>query len=454
MLNETIASEVYAKPPCIPGFLLEENGLDEFINDLQGDLTLHGEADDIAAYVVDAPGISYSEALVTLASDPSMSKPIGHSVLVPLRVFRLLSSRRPTELTEYSLAFEYGHLENVSDFITLCIEFSKPPSVFFTSDEHAPWEGLLNTCAELITSISEESASFSNDDSSYGSSLEDESEEEEEKSSESFAGRLIRQLFDFFRVLLSIFICALCCCLPLCFCFLSRAKKKVMPHCAPCLPVSSMRTSDEYFAPRRFDVIRRQDVMYRRGYELMHASARDSNVYLKSQPLPKRAVDVLTKYTLHLGPLKKVGVERAANEDVGGDNGIPGLNELIDDINNGIQKPARWLLSHVLCGRVSGGDGEGSKTSWFPQRSPNGEHVHESLSLHQITRNVGPLLRSSEGITVLPMLGCGKVGTLSMLTTKSGRNAQVQAEWRDILFDEEFELATDHGWEVARTELC
>ncbi len=207
-------------------------------------------------------------------------------------------------------------------------------------------------------------------------------------------------------------------------------------------------------APRCFDVVRRQEVKYRRGFELMHASVRDSNVYLKSQPLSKATFELLTKYSMKLGPLGEVGVRRAANDGSGGDNGIPGLNEVIEDVNNGIRAPARWLLSHVLCGRVSGSDEDGSKTLWFPQRSSDGQYVHVSLSLDLITDNVGPLLLSSHGGTVLSMLGCGKVGTLSVLPMKSGQKSQVQTEWREHLPDEDFERATDLEWEAARTELC
>ncbi len=403
---------------------------------------MHSEADDIAAYIVGAPGISYSEALVTLASDASMSKPIGHSVLVPLRVLRLLSPLCPSELTDYVLTFEDDHLYDVFRFITFWNENSPPSRAMFMSDEQIPWEGILNTCSTLrkgkrvfdfeipFHELYPYPATSMTPPTLAGTD------------SPTFAERVGKWISNVGRSL---------------SCFSHDNSSIPVPSeydaYLPGLP--SITASDDKFAPQRFDVVRCQEVKYRRGNEFMHASVRDSKVFLKSQPLPKRAVGVLTKYTLHLGPLKKVGVERAANEDSGGENNwIPGLNELIDDVNNGIQAPARWLLSHVFCGRVLGSDEDGSMTSWFPERSSNGQNAHVSLCLNQITESVGPLLRSSTGIIVLPMLGCGKVGALSILPKNAGRNSQVQAEWRDHLPDEKFELAADHGWKVGRIELC
>ncbi len=210
--------------------------------------------------------------------------------------------------------------------------------------------------------------------------------------------------------------------------------------------------SSKRFTPRRF-VVRKLEVKYRRGGELMHATVRNSNVYLKPQSLSKAALEMLTKYTIELGPLREFGVNRAVNEDGGGDNGILGLNELIGDINDGIRAPARWLFSHVFCGRISGSDEDGSKTSWFPQRSPNAQSVHVPLSLQRIIDNAGQLLQSSLGSTALPMLGCGKVGILTLSPTNVGPDSKVQAEWRDFSPGENFERATDHGWEVAQTKL-
>ncbi len=100
MLSENTASRVFATSPEFPRVLLPNYELDDddfsfysgadniatCIVEAQGNLVLHLEADDIAAYIVDAPAISFAKAIVTHASDASMSKPIGHSVFVLLRV--------------------------------------------------------------------------------------------------------------------------------------------------------------------------------------------------------------------------------------------------------------------------------------------------------------------------------------------------------------------------------
>ncbi len=117
MLSETTASRVYSKSPRIHRYLLEYYGPDNLIKELQGDLALHTEADDIAAYIIEAPGISYSEALVTLASDASISKTFSHSLLVPLRVLNILSALGPNEMEEYALTFETEHIDDVDDVI-------------------------------------------------------------------------------------------------------------------------------------------------------------------------------------------------------------------------------------------------------------------------------------------------------------------------------------------------
>ncbi len=379
MLVEFTASGPLVRFRWLPRHLFEANGLDDFINDLQRDLALHSEADDIAAYIIGAPGISYSEALVTLASDAYMSKPAGHSVLVPLRVLRIFSSLDPTELKEYGLTFERFHLDDVSYFIEFCMKHSTPPRAFFTSGERTSWKMIRDTCSRLRTCIAQ---------------------------------------IDFFDW------------------------------------SNFLRGGADYIAPQRFDVVRKLEVKYRRGRELMHATVRDANVYLKAQPLSAAATELLSKYSIKLGPLREFGVSRAVNENGGDDdNGMLGLNELIDDVNNGIRAPTRWLFSHVFCGRISGSDEDGSKTSWFPERSPDAQYVYVPLALRRIIDNAGQLLRSSQGSIALPMLGCGKVGTLSILPPKSGQMSQVQTEWRNHLPDENFERATDHGWEVTQIEL-
>ena len=205
-------------------------------------------------------------------------------------------------------------------------------------------------------------------------------------------------------------------------------------------------------APQHFDAVRAQEIRYRRGRELMRAYIRDSHVYLQSRPLPRVALGLLTKYSIKLGPLGEFGVKKAENEGDGGD-GMSGLNELIQDVNDGIQAPARWLLSHVLCGRISGSTADGSKTSWFPKRSPDGQYVHVSLSLRRITDNVGPLLKSSQGSVVLPTLGCGKVANLNLLSMNSVQNSLVRAVWRERQFNENFQPVVDHSREIDRSEL-
>ncbi len=148
MLSETTACQIFATPTRLPEFLLAANRWQRIDKNLQYDTVIHSEADDIAAFIIDAPGVTYSEAVVTLASDASIAKSIGHSILVPLRVLRLLSSR-PFDLNEYRLTFEHDHLADVYKFIQAYGAAPLPSRLLFMSDEQPPWEMMFKVCMQL-----------------------------------------------------------------------------------------------------------------------------------------------------------------------------------------------------------------------------------------------------------------------------------------------------------------
>ena len=179
---------------------------------------------------------------------------------------------------------------------------------------------------------------------------------------------------------------------------------------------------------------------------------------MKSQPLSKFALELITKYSVKLGPLGEIAVLKAGNRDGGDgeedddnnkDNRMSGLNELIRDVNDGIKAPTKWLLSHVLCGRILGSTADGSHTSWFPRRSPDGQQVYVPLLLRRVTDIVGPLLLDSKGNIALPVTGPGVVGNLI-----SASSSTVRVEWRKIDYDEEFTREVEEMWSNERIKLC
>ncbi len=199
-------------------------------------------------------------------------------------------------------------------------------------------------------------------------------------------------------------------------------------------------------------------MQYLRDGELMCVYLQDSHVYLKPKPLERSALKTLTLYSVNLGSLKEFSVKKTENKDGGHENDgkMPGLNEVIHDVNNGIEAPVKWLLSHVFSGRILGSDAEDSQTSWFPRRSPEGQEVYEPLLLRRLIKIVGRwLLPDSEGNIVLPVGGSSKVGKLDKLPKNGGAPSSiVRVQRRRFVVDEKFRKKVHKVWDNEKLRLC
>ncbi len=153
MLSEATAAQIFSEIPTVPDCSFKECGSRPSDNELQYNTAIYSEADDIAAFIVDT-GITYCEAVFTFASDKGITEPVGHSVLVTLRVLKLLSSRRPINLPVYASTFELPHLLRIFSFLRVCNRKQPPPHRLFMPNEPQPWEAMEMECSELIGYVS------------------------------------------------------------------------------------------------------------------------------------------------------------------------------------------------------------------------------------------------------------------------------------------------------------
>ena len=466
MLSEIKAAQIYSETPEVPYYLFRE---------LRYGTTIYSEADDIADFIV-ATGITYCEAVVTFASDESMMHPVGRSVLVPLRVLKLLSSLRPINIPVYASAFHFYHLYEINLFINACMKAQTLPRVLFLSDEPQPWEAMRIVCSELLKFIvphflekpksmappppeekprlipgekprpkqkakkispKPEAEKPSSEPKADKTSAKPKAEKTSPKQKSEETSPKLKAEKPFPK---------------------PTAEENTWKSNAEKAFPKTRKTKNAYVAPPEYyDTVRALQTRYLRGGELMCVYLQNSQVSWKAKPLENAVVKKLKKYSINLGPLKEFSVKKTENEGVGreDDGRIPGLNEVIHDANNGMTVPLKWLLSHVLCGRILGSNGDDSKTSWFPRRSSDGQHADEPLLLRRLTDIVGRrLLSDSEGNIVLPVRGLRMVGKLDMLQKKGGPSSTVRVQWREYDRGENFRKKVHKVWDNENLHLC